>query len=293
MHEETRHSLFNQSPQQGPSYVTLLSIIIFHFGYVDITSHWDRIGLHSTTLQNRTTHHSSQNPAVLCVTDRQKSQLVTSSELCIHTLLWAFASSNSHFEVLSFIGIKKQIHFCRLEHIRAISSNFSAMASMALPRVFVRNILARVADADLWALLRGFSLEYSVTKIHPVRKPPAQNAADSPMLVYFECRDDSSCSALIPLLDGQHFPGICKYALKAEMATPRLERQSASKSMANGQCQNSWTSTLPSTCTSTTTMAGSADTSASTTWSSTSSSTCPTCPIMNSYYASCRPWSSA
>ena len=107
------------------------------------------------------------------------------------------------------------------------------MASMALPRVFVRNILARVADADLWALLRGFSLEHSVMKIHPVRKPPAQTAADSPMLVYFECRDDSSCSALIALLDGQHFPGICKYALKAEMATPRLERQSASKSMAN------------------------------------------------------------
>ena len=93
----------------------------------------------------------------------------------------------------------------------------------------MRNILARVGEQDLWALVRGFSLEYSVTKIHAVRKAPGQTAADSPMLVFFECRDDSSCSALMALLNGQHFPGICKYPLMAEIATPRMERASVSK----------------------------------------------------------------
>ena len=68
-----------------------------------------------------------------------------------------------------------------------------------------------------------------MTKIHAVRKAPGQTAADSPMLVFFECRDDSSCSALIALLNGQHFPGICKYPLVAEIAAPRMERASISK----------------------------------------------------------------
>ena len=40
----------------------------------------------------------------------------------------------------------------------------------------MRNILARVGEADLWALLRGFGLEFSVTRIHAVRKPPTQVA---------------------------------------------------------------------------------------------------------------------
>ena len=100
---------------------------------------------------------------------------------------------------------------------------------MALPRVFVRNILARVGEADLWALLRGFGLEFSVTRIHAVRKPPTQVAEDSPMLVYFECKDDSSCNALISLLNGQHYPGICKYALVAEVAIPRTSSTSKSQ----------------------------------------------------------------
>ena len=109
-HHNKGHSMYSKPP---------LNYHV-HLGYVDITSHLNHPKCnHTHHIQVSRINNFSQNPAVLCVTDRQNivTWLYTSSELWCTLGLCYVTIHTSKFQASL---ASKNKYICRLEHIISI-----------------------------------------------------------------------------------------------------------------------------------------------------------------------------